>query len=128
MNIRFASDLFPHSVLGLTVVFCFVILSVLYFLSLLLCHSFQMSPVFLLRCSLILLYFRVFDDPFLFPHLRLSLITSTSSAEAFYLHSVYPSFAFCNFLSFVVSLCVTTLLFSFHVKSPSVLATIPFHF
>jgi hypothetical protein len=44
------------------------------------------------------------------------------------LHSVCPSFAFCNFLSFVVSWCVTTPLFSFHVTSFSFLATVSFHF
>ena len=59
MHIRFASALFPHSVLGLNAVFCVFVLFLWNFLSQLLCRRFQTSHVFLFWCSVILLYFVV---------------------------------------------------------------------
>jgi hypothetical protein len=94
MHIRFASDLFSHSVLGLTAVLCFFVLSVWCFLSLLLCRPFQRSHVFLLWCSVILLYFRVscglFRTILVFP---LSVPQTLSSKSTFICRSFL--FAFC---------------------------------
>jgi len=132
--IIFVSALFPHLVLGLTAVFSVFVLSVWNFLSLLMCRRFQMSRVFLFSCSVILLYFRVSCGMFrpilvFLPSVPQTLFSKSHFiCWSFLFASVCPSFAFCNFLSFVVSWCVTTLLFSFHFTSPSFLATIPFHF
>ena len=134
MHISFASALFPHSALGVTAGFCVFVLSVWNFLFLLLCRRFQMSHMFLFWCSVILLYFRVSCDLFRPIFVFLPSVPQTLFSKSHFIRwsflfaSVCPSFAFCNFLSFVVSWCVTTLLFSFHVTSPSFLATIPFHF